>query len=428
MASCGKSGRRRVVGADSGPLACFPPAAAERKLLPLARIIRRVAVVGLCVAGAALLSKQASAFDQGRFLEAYSARVSLIIYHDDIGDPAVKFAEYASVGPYGGNTQPVYSVPEGHDVSFDCRMLVDAVAGMTASKAPKDVWKLLYSVRVEPDPAQPFYQIVDPADVFSNAQHHAKRALHFLKWRARGAGDHQVVCQVTDPAGLSIQTAILRVVPLPKVGNVHGGMANASNTPSELPTTNPGQIARPMQPIAKAQTPVTVIPPAKSGPADLVITAATVRLAEHCAPNQPVLLARVTVRNVGGQPAPAKSGVGMVQARDTVTANWGNGTGTPKLAPGKSAQLSFPIYYLIAHPAAMTGHHAFELTVNSGHWVNEAYTDNNRYGPVSVTIPAKFCAAGGTLKPAGPGAVQSVSPKLNPQPEPPAPRLRLPAR
>jgi len=35
MVSCGKSGRERVVGADSGPVAWSPPAAAESKFLSL---------------------------------------------------------------------------------------------------------------------------------------------------------------------------------------------------------------------------------------------------------------------------------------------------------------------------------------------------------------------------------------------------------
>jgi len=45
MVSCGKSGRERVVGADSGPVAWSPPAAAESKFLSLDRLaLRRIGV------------------------------------------------------------------------------------------------------------------------------------------------------------------------------------------------------------------------------------------------------------------------------------------------------------------------------------------------------------------------------------------------
>jgi hypothetical protein len=39
MVSCDKGGREQVVGADSGPVACSPPAAAESKFLSLGHYI-----------------------------------------------------------------------------------------------------------------------------------------------------------------------------------------------------------------------------------------------------------------------------------------------------------------------------------------------------------------------------------------------------
>ena len=378
------------------------------------------AVIGLCLALVGALPARALAFDSSLFLGTYDLQLTLSL--PEFPDPQVKFLKYVDDSPYGsGSEQAVYTVPEGHVVNFSCTTFVQARSGATIHTAPKNVFLVHYSARIKPDPPESFIQVVDPEDVFGNVKHIAKRTPQRLEWRAHGGGDHQVICKVTDPPGLAIETAILRVKPLPKKGDIQIGKAKTANVAHNLPV--PIRIGHRMQP-GKAQLP-NAPTLAKSAWADLVITAATVKVSQHCAPNQPVLQARVIVRNVGKQLAPAKSGIGMVQARDTVTANWGNGTGTPALAPGKSAQLQFPIYYLRSNPAVMTGHHAFEFTVNGGHWVNEARTDNDRFGPVIVTIPAKFCAAGRTLKRASPRAVQTVRPKLNPQPEPPSSTHRL---
>ena len=375
---------------------------AERRITTLDGNTERLrsakrALIGLCLALVGALPARALAFDSSLFLGTYNLQLTLLI--PEFPDPQVKLLKYVDDSPYGsGAEQPVYTVPEGHLVYFRCTTLVTGRSGATIHTAPKNVFLVHWFARIKPDPPESFVQVVDPEDVFSGTEHIAKHQPQRLQWRAHGGGDHQVVCKVTDPAGYAIQTAILRVKPL---GKIQIGGAKTASVAHNLPV--PNRIGQRMRP-GTAQLPHAPTL-AKSAWADLVITAATVKLSQHCAPNQPVLVARVTVRNVGKQLAPAKSGVGMVQARDTVTANWGNGTGTPALAPGKSKQLRFPIYYLRSNPAAMTGHHAFEFTVNGGHWVNEARTDNDRYGPVIVTIPAKFCAAGRTLKRVRPRAV-----------------------
>ncbi len=125
---------------------------------------------------------------------------------------------------------------------------------------------------------------------------------------------------------------------------------------------------------------------------DLVIEWAKLRLGTACSPRNAVLFATVRVKNIGTDISPARSDVGLVGAMDATGSGWGNGVGLPSLRPGESYNATIPIYYLIDNPAYMSGRHEFELKVNSGLWIDELDTGNNRYGLVSIEIPATFCA------------------------------------
>ncbi len=124
---------------------------------------------------------------------------------------------------------------------------------------------------------------------------------------------------------------------------------------------------------------------------DLVIRTAAIHPAEVCRSGAPVLYVTARVVNIGRGASAAKPSVGMVQARNTGGVNWGNGHGLPALAPGASASVRFPIYYLQSNPGYMRGTHAFKLTVNAGRWVRESNYVNNGFRPVRVTLPRDFC-------------------------------------
>jgi len=124
---------------------------------------------------------------------------------------------------------------------------------------------------------------------------------------------------------------------------------------------------------------------------DLIIESAKLNLGEVCRERSPVLYATVQVKNIGAATSAARSDVGLVSAMDSTGSGWGNGVGLRALAPGESAVVTVPIYYLIADPAYMPGIHKFDIQVNSGSWLAEANTGNNSYGPVSIEIPKGFC-------------------------------------
>ena len=140
--------------------------------------------------------------------------------------------------------------------------------------------------------------------------------------------------------------------------------------------------------------------PNRRGLPDLVIRSVGIRPAPGvagivamppCRAGAPVLFVTARVQNIGHGPSAAKPSVGMVQARVTGGINWGNGHGLPALAPGATASVTFPIYYLQSNPGYMYGTHTFKLTVNAGKWFKESNYANNGFRPVKVTLPSNFC-------------------------------------
>jgi hypothetical protein len=129
----------------------------------------------------------------------------------------------------------------------------------------------------------------------------------------------------------------------------------------------------------------------EQGQPDLMIESAKLSLGEVCRERSSVLYATVRVKNIGSTASAARSDVGLVSALDAAGSGWGNGVGLRALRPGESAVVTVPIYYLISNPAYMSGLHQFDIQVNSGSWIAEANTGNNRYGPVSIEIPEGFC-------------------------------------
>lgn len=130
---------------------------------------------------------------------------------------------------------------------------------------------------------------------------------------------------------------------------------------------------------------------------NLVVKKAKMTLARTCKPYRPVLYATAWVKNIGNATSPAKLSVGIVGAKDTDGSGWGNGKGTPAIAPGQMVKVTFPIYYLIANPGHMPGTHAFKFRLNSGKWITESNYSDNFFGPVSITVPRGHCKVPGKL-------------------------------
>ncbi len=130
---------------------------------------------------------------------------------------------------------------------------------------------------------------------------------------------------------------------------------------------------------------------------DLTVTAFSAAYSGTCAGGAPLVNARVTVRNVGAAPSPARGDVGLAQVVDTrdetLTAGYrGNGVGLPALAPGESVTVTIPVYYPATQPATAPGAHTYAARVNFGAYFPESSSANNRFTTTqTVTVPAGDC-------------------------------------
>lgn len=138
---------------------------------------------------------------------------------------------------------------------------------------------------------------------------------------------------------------------------------------------------------AKAHTEVVV----GSSLPDLAIESARVRLSKQCGPATPLLFITARITNHGKGPVFSDDWSGLVYAMERHTKGWGNGLKLPALAQGASKSVTFPVYYLTSAPREMTGTHHFLLAVAIDSVEESDYT-NNRFGPISVTVPRQFCA------------------------------------
>lgn len=109
-------------------------------------------------------------------------------------------------------------------------------------------------------------------------------------------------------------------------------------------------------------------------------------------PGSAVFTFAVTVTNIGTAESPAVPGMALVNAMDghAAASSWGNGAELPALAPGASATVLIPVYYLVSDPSHMTGAapHPFQAKADPLSLVGESNESNNTSGTIWVGSPA----------------------------------------
>lgn len=149
------------------------------------------------------------------------------------------------------------------------------------------------------------------------------------------------------------------------------------------------------------------------GRPDLVIRSFGLKRWGACKPHSAVMTFQVTVANVGNAPSPSSASLGnkaLVQVMENNGSGpWGNGAMLPAIAPGKSATVMVPVYYLMSNPGHMTADapHSFRAIADPLKLVPEKSESNNRSKPIKTGAP-KGCPRPGGAKPKIPGAVAKI--------------------
>ncbi|MDH3282630.1 MAG: hypothetical protein OEQ18_16100 [Gammaproteobacteria bacterium] len=123
---------------------------------------------------------------------------------------------------------------------------------------------------------------------------------------------------------------------------------------------------------------------------DLAIESVELELGEQCSPAAPLLFVTARIKNHGKGPVFANDWSGTVYALERSTKGWGNGLRVPAMARGTSKSVTFPIYYLKSAATEMIGTHQFLVGIAIDSIEESDYT-NNRFGPISITVPGDFC-------------------------------------
>jgi hypothetical protein len=146
---------------------------------------------------------------------------------------------------------------------------------------------------------------------------------------------------------------------------------------------------------------------------------------QNCQSPQPALIAVVTIKNSG---APLATDQGSVYVKEFGGGNLGSGgIQLPAIGSGQTKMVNIPAITMRPY-ASLAGSHQLQVIFSpvlaGGKY---SFKKPNPYS-FSATFPPGYCSSGGTRRPMGPSGLQPVNPKLNPQPEPPAPRMSLPSR
>lgn len=158
---------------------------------------------------------------------------------------------------------------------------------------------------------------------------------------------------------------------------------------------------------------------------DLVIQHAALKINPAYRPGAPLLIATLDVANVGKGIARFTPHQIYVKVSESVPGgtSWGATAAMPvqSLAPGAKRSLSlkiFPYKHFFPPHGSCGKHSLFFFAVNppgEGPPLRESHIDNNRIGPIAVTVPLKDCA--------GPSPAHSDAPLnlngIGPLPSPP---------
>jgi hypothetical protein len=116
-----------------------------------------------------------------------------------------------------------------------------------------------------------------------------------------------------------------------------------------------------------------------SGKPDLVIDRISFKVGEKCAPNYPLYIFEITVKNIGTAPSPSLPNKTLVQVMDMHGSGWGNGATLSSIPPGGTQTVLIPVYYFSENPSYMTNvvPHPFRAVVDPLHLIEEASKKNN---------------------------------------------------
>ncbi len=111
---------------------------------------------------------------------------------------------------------------------------------------------------------------------------------------------------------------------------------------------------------------------------DLIIDRISFKIGEKCAPNYPIYIFEVTVKNIGTAPSPSLPNATLVQVID-IGSRWGNGATLNSLPPGGTQTVFIPVYYFTEDPAHMTKvvPHPFRAVVDPFNLIEESNKKNN---------------------------------------------------
>jgi hypothetical protein len=124
---------------------------------------------------------------------------------------------------------------------------------------------------------------------------------------------------------------------------------------------------------------------------DLVIDRISFKSGEKCAPNYPIYIFDVTVKNIGTAPSPSLPNKTLVQVMD-LGSRWGNVATLSPIPPGGTQTVSIPVYYFSEDPAHMTKvvPHPFRAVVDPFNLIEQA-SKKNKASDIIYLDPGLIC-------------------------------------
>lgn len=170
-------------------------------------------------------------------------------------------------------------------------------------------------------------------------------------------------------------------------------------------------------------------PPDKKEKPVFIIAVLIGMVEPSCRPGQPVALLKVRVTNKGRVSTPALPASDGLEAQDSSTPPWRGTAALPALRPGEAIEVAIPL-----QPPAnlLPGKHAFQVTVNPRHVIEQEHYQFNSAGPLVIEIPVGLCRtasiAPGVENLPPPNTPTGRSPKVPERSPQPGPSRNTPRR